>query len=336
MKLGKYLQYPEAPKDVKTSFVLKDEVGEAGLKEKIIGLEHTLQIRTDQEQEVKALQERYNSLHNNYEKNRADLSNAQEKLQGLEIQNGHTSQKLEELSKIESLYNYIEPKYNKMTDDLIEYKALAQGQSSFLEDLKIKEENLSSSYFSLSQEYNKLEANHNNLITNYDTVRKQQEELLDANNMLSAQQDYLEKDREDTLDKNSILEQRIEYVLNQDDGIKDENAAIKNTKQADENRIQQKQDEVKVLLLDKDKLEHEIKTTTARFLDIQEENMDLHSLKNEYEAFLRKPRYASQEAIARIEGFKIPLAMSAIKRNSLGNSKATMLRFKKKEKANVK
>ena len=334
MKLDRYLQYSEAPKDVKTSFVLKDEVGEAGLKEKIIGLEHTLQIRTDQEQEVKALQERYASLHSNYEKNRTDLSNAQEKLQDLEVKSEYTSQKLEELSKIESLYHYIEPKYNKMTDDLIEYKALAQGQSSFLEDLKIKEENLSSSHFSLSQEYNKLEANHNNLITNYDAVRKQQEELLDANNMLVAQQDYLEKDREETLDRNSILEQRIEFVLNQADDIKDENTAIKNTKQTDEHQIQQKQDEVKVLFIDKNKLENQLKNLSSKLADIQEENMDLHFLKIEYEEFLRRPRYVSQESIARMEGFKIPLAMSAIKRNSLGNSKATMLRFKK-EKANV-
>ena len=50
MKLGKYLQYTEAPKEVKTSFILKDEVGEAGLREKIIGLEHTLQTLTDQDQ----------------------------------------------------------------------------------------------------------------------------------------------------------------------------------------------------------------------------------------------------------------------------------------------
>ena len=334
MKLDRYLQYSEAPKDVKTSFVLKDEVGEAGLKEKIIGLEHTLQIRTDQEQEVKALQERYASLHSNYEKNRTDLSNAQEKLQDLEVKSEYTSQKLEELSKIESLYHYIEPKYNKMTDDLIEYNALAQGKSSFLEDLKIKEENLSSSHFSLSQEYNKLEANHNNLITNYDAVRKQQEELLDANNMLVAQQDYLEKDREETLDRNSILEQRIEFVLNQADDIKDENTAIKNTKQTDEHQIQQKQDEVKVLFIDKNKLENQLKNLSSKLADIQEENMDLHFLKIEYEEFLRRPRYVSQESIARMEGFKIPLAMSAIKRNSLGNSKATMLRFKK-EKANV-
>ena len=334
MKLNKYLQYSEPPKEVKASFVLKDEVGEAGLREKIVGLEHTLQRLTDQEQEVKALQERYNSLHSNHEKNRIDLHNTQEKLQDLEVKSEGNFQKLEELSKIESLYHYIEPKYNKMTDDLIEYKALAQGQSSFLEDLKIKEENLSSSHFSLSQEYNKLEANHNNLITNYDAVRKQQEELLDANNMLVAQQDYLEKDREETLDRNSILEQRIEFVLNQADDIKDENTAIKNTKQTDEHQIQQKQDEVKVLFIDKNKLENQLKNLSSKLADIQEENMDLHFLKIEYEEFLRRPRYVSQESIARMEGFKIPLAMSAIKRNSLGNSKATMLRFKK-EKANV-
>ena len=334
MKLGKYLQYTEVPKEAKTSFVLKDEVGEAGLKEKIIGLEHTLQILTDQEQELKELQERYNSLRRESEQNREKLSNTQEKLQDLEVKSEGNFHRLDELSKVENLYNYIEPKYNKLTEDIIEYKALAQGQSFSLEDLKTKEKNLSDLYYSLSQEYNKLEAEHNNLVINYDTVRNQQEELLDANNILSAQQEYLEKDREETLDKNSILEQRIEYVLNQDDEIKHENSTIKNIKQEDENRIQQKQDEVKVLLIAKDKLEHSIKTTTARLLDIQEENMDLHFLKTEYEEFLRRPRYVSQESIARMEGFKIPLAMSAIKRNSLGNSKATMLRFKK-EKANV-
>ena len=258
MKLGKYLQYTEAPKEVKTSFVLKDEVGEAGLREKIIGLEHTLQILTDQGQELKELQERYTSLRRDSEQNREKLSNTHEKLQDLEIKSDGYSQKLEELSKIENLNNYIEPKYNKLTEDIIEYKALAQGQSFSLEVLKTKEKNLSDLYYSLSQEYNKLEAEHNSLVINYDAVRKQQEELLDANNLLSAQQEYLERDREETLDKNSILEQRIEYVHNQADEIKDENAVIKNTKQADENQIQQKQDEVKVLLIDKDKLQYQI------------------------------------------------------------------------------
>jgi len=334
MKLGKYLQYTEVPKEAKTSFVLKDEVGEAGLREKIIGLEHTLKILTDQGQELKELQERYNSLRRESEQNREKLSNTQEKLQNLEVKSEGNFHRLEELSKIESLYRYIEPKYNKLTEDIIEYKALAQGQSFSLEDLKTKEKNLSDLYYSLSQEYNKLEAEHNSLVINYDEVHNQQEELLDANNMLAAQQDYLEKDREETLDKNSILEQRIEYVHHQADEIKDENTAIKNTKQADENQIQQKRDEVKVLLIDKDKLQYQIKNLTSRLADTQEENMDLHFLKNEYEEFLRRPRYASQEAIAKMEGFKIPLAMSAIKRNSLGNSKATMLRFKK-EKANV-
>ena len=80
--------------------------------------------------------------------------------------------------------------------------------------------------------------------------------------------------------------------------------------------------------------QHQITNLTSRLSDTQEENMDLHFLKKEYEAILRRPKYVSQESIARMEGFKIPLAMSAIKRNSLGNSKATMLRFKK-EKANV-
>ena len=110
--------------------------------------------------------------------------------------------------------------------------------------------------------------------------------------------------------------------------------SLKNTKQADEYQIKQKQDEVKVLLIDKDKLQYQIKNLSSKLADTQEENMDLHFLKTEYEEFLRKPRYVSQESIARMEGFKIPLAMSAIKRNSLGNSRATMLRFKK-EKANV-
>ena len=109
---------------------------------------------------------------------------------------------------------------------------------------------------------------------------------------------------------------------------------VKNTKYADENQIKQTQDEVKVLLIDKDKLDNQIKNLHSKLTDTQEENMDLNHLKNEYEELLRRPRYVSQESIARMEGFKIPLAMSAIKRNSLGNSKATMLRFKK-EKANV-
>lgn len=334
MKLNRYLQYVEAPKEIKAPFILKDEVSETNLKDKIIGLEHTLQILTNQEQELKELQERYASLHREHGQNQVALSNTQDKLHDLEIKSEGNLQKLESLSQIESLYNYIEPRYNQITEELIEYKSLSHSQSTFLEDLKVREKETSDSYFSLSKEYNELEAKHNSLITNYEAVSKQQEELLDANNMLSAQQEYLEKDREETLDKNSMLEQQIEYVLNQADEVRDENAIVRNTKHADEEVIKQKQDEVKVLFLDKEKLQHQVTNLTSRLTDTQEENMDLHFLKQEYEAFLRKPRYVSQESIAKMEGFKIPLAMSAIKRNSLGNSKATMLRFKK-EKANV-
>ena len=59
----------------------------------------------------------------------------------------------------------------------------------------------------------------------------------------------------------------------------------------------------------------------------------LKQINTYYKNELSKPQHMSMSAIARQEGFKMPLASSAInyRKNNLGTGQATLLRFGNKE-----
>ena len=67
--------------------------------------------------------------------------------------------------------------------------------------------------------------------------------------------------------------------------------------------------------------------------ELQQDVKDLINLNAYYKTELSKPQHVSIGAIARQEGFKIPLASSAInyRKNNLGTGKPTLLKFGAKE-----
>ena len=67
--------------------------------------------------------------------------------------------------------------------------------------------------------------------------------------------------------------------------------------------------------------------------ELQQDVKDLINLNAYYKTELSKPQHVSIGAIARPEGFKIPLASSAInyRKNNLGTGKPTFLKFGAKE-----
>jgi chromosome segregation ATPase len=75
------------------------------------------------------------------------------------------------------------------------------------------------------------------------------------------------------------------------------------------------------------------KTIAGQIDELNQDVVDLQKINAYYKNELSKPQHMSMSAIARQEGFKIPLASSAInyRKNNLGTGQATLLRFGNKE-----
>ena len=71
----------------------------------------------------------------------------------------------------------------------------------------------------------------------------------------------------------------------------------------------------------------------AQIEELNQDVTDLQKINSYYKTELSKPQHMSISAIARQEGFKMPLASSAInyRKNNLGTGQATLLRFGNKE-----
>ena len=83
--------------------------------------------------------------------------------------------------------------------------------------------------------------------------------------------------------------------------------------------------------------EKRVRTELTKQMDDLLGDMDTIALENKrLRIELSAPRPTSVGAIAKQEGFKVPLASSAInyRKNTLGNSKPTLLRFAHKELSN--
>jgi len=81
-------------------------------------------------------------------------------------------------------------------------------------------------------------------------------------------------------------------------------------------------------------VEQRIRKTIAGQIDeLNQDVVDLQRINAYYKNELSKPQHMSMSAIARQEGFKMPLASSAInyRKNNLGTGQATLLRFGNKE-----
>ena len=80
-----------------------------------------------------------------------------------------------------------------------------------------------------------------------------------------------------------------------------------------------------------DKLETTIKDMSLTIEDLIKEVSYLSSVNREYRKELMKPRFMSQGAIAKGEGFTIPIGKENIRTQNLGNSAPKLLKFKPKE-----
>ena len=90
---------------------------------------------------------------------------------------------------------------------------------------------------------------------------------------------------------------------------------------------QEKRGAVKVTQAELTKLRGTVAMMTANIDGLIQENKDVSSMNSDLKAELARPKYLSMSAIERSEGFKLP--MGGFRKHFLGNSKPTLLKFKK-------
>ena len=144
------------------------------------------------------------------------------------------------------------------------------------------------------------------------------------------------KDKHEELSSfSNALGQQYEEV------VETKNKLDKNTLELTQKLVSAQQTQEEFKIQERYNIEKNTESITARVRNtmnkqteqLQQNVKDLTKLTAYYKTELSKPQHMSVSAIARQEGFKIPLASSAVnyRKNNLGTGQATLLKFGNKE-----
>lgn len=269
----------------------------------------------------------------------------QEKLKDLQNFNDQIS---EELSALKTQIAYQDDLLQKIPD-LEESVRNAKGE---LSNSNNELQNITSKAYQQSQMISDLGSQVEALLAENKQLAEQA--LQDRNNFISA-----EEERKQVLEKNQELEIFTAEMSKINRGLLEDRSKIADEmnfweKEAREARIQLEQSiqiEGKlrkwVTDLERDEsinksikgtldtqvdtLEHTIKDMGVTIEDLVKEISYLSAINREYRKEIMKPRFMSQGAIAKSEGFTIPIGNENIRTQNLGNSAPKLLKFKPKE-----
>tara|TARA_R110002020_G_scaffold51677_5_gene146156 strand:+ start:3265 stop:4278 length:1014 start_codon:yes stop_codon:yes gene_type:complete len=158
------------------------------------------------------------------------------------------------------------------------------------------------------------------LTTNFDEISKDYMELRTYTEQVSKTAEYWRNVSETMQKENDELAETSGMVRQLIDSVKEERVQQKGLHKVKQNELD----------ASKTKLQH--MTEAVDYLT--QKNKYLVGLTSVLRKEVAKPRYASISSIANREGFKMPLGTDNIRKQFLGTSAPTLLKFKKKEEGN--
>ena len=336
MKFSDYLNVDTSPKKVYQTFNIRDENREAILEQKIVELTNRLTKSIDQTSELedvrkqkKALENDKRELSNNLNNTQSTLetvnsqleneSHLKQSIKALEIQLQVHQQHLEESQNKSNIDDRHISKQEKEILDLTADKLLLE---TFQQELRLKtkyaeqkQEESVNELKDIKRQFIEIEESSTQLMDNYVAVQKDLSSNIDQRRGLRTQVRILEEE----LASGRILNNSLHY-------------SVKSL----QDFYESSQNQLTVSETTSSKLDDTVQNLMHTLTNLEHENTYLLDKQKYLEAALAKPKYMSQSVIERQEGFKMPLAASAlnIRKNYLGTGKPTLLKFKKKELVN--
>ena len=336
MKFSDYLNVDPSPKKVPQTFNIRDENREAILEQQIVELTNRLTKSIDQTSELedmrkqkKALENDKRELSNNLNKTQSTLetvhsqleneSHLKQSIKALETQLKVHQQHLEESQNKSNVDDRHISKQEKEILDLTASKLLLE---TYQQELQLK---------------NKYSEQRQVAATNELKYIKQQfTSVEESATLLMNEYLVIQKDLSANIDQRRGLRQQVQILEDELEAGRTLNSSLYESVKSLQDFYDSSQNQLHVSESTSSKLDDTVQNLMHTLTNLEHENTYLLDKQKYLEAALAKPKYMSQSVIERQEGFKMPLAASAlnIRKNYLGTGKPTLLKFKKKELVN--
>ena len=336
MKFSDYLNAEPSPKKVTQAFNIRDENRESILEQRLAQVSSELKSFEDQTNELLSLRKSTTAL--NQERNglSTELNNTKAKIDELSSQLDNEAKLRENIKSLEQQVTMHEQHFAELTEksnkdtsliskrerEILEvtadklltetYQRELQAKLQFAEQKK--EDSLSELNFFKSK-FSKVDESAKELMNNYTEAQKELSFGIDQRRALRTRIQILEDELESTRTLSASLNESV--------------ASVQKFYEDSQNKLHFSETE-------SSKLDETVDTLVRTLTNLEQENSYLLDKQKYLEAVISKPKYISQSAIERQEGFKIPFASSALnmRKNYLGTGVPTLLRFKRKELTN--
>jgi len=333
MKFSDYLNVEPSPKQVPQTFHIRDENHEAILEQKIFALTSQLAKFIDQKEELDYSRGQTTTLTTDKEDLTRQLNNTQSTLdrvnsqlenesrlkqdiKALETQLKVHQQHLEESQNKSNIDDRHISKQEKEIMDLTTDKVLLE---TYQQELRLKAQYAEQKQVAASNELKDIQRQ-------FAGVEESASQLMN---------DYLatQKDLSSMIDQRTGLRTKVRILEEELEIGRNLNSSLNNSVMSLQDFYSSSQNQLTVSEKNSYKLDDTLQKLMHTLASLEQENAYLIDKQKSLEAALAKPKYMSQSVIERQEGFKMPLAASAlnIRKNYLGTGKPTMLKFKKKE-----
>lgn len=297
-------------------FNLNNEQKEAQLMAKIGDLEAKIKVLEVAEQEKVDMSARSALLETENAK-LVQLSGVDEaKISDLEAQQQEHHRTVMELDAVKREHDRMASTYGELMDGLTKSRGEYEKVAEELTHMRVNNADLEIAKRSLMYEATNRDGMMRELTLALEELKIQHEGLTSSSDAL-ARQYYEVSEKHDEVDKTNLnlITQVMVLQQQQQDADKHQKQAVVDREKAVEGRVKE--------------------SFKAQIGELNQDIKELTTLNARYRTELSKPQQMSVGAIARQEGFKLPLASSAVnyRTNNLGTGQPTLLRFSLKEKS---
>ena len=314
MKLSEFYDKPQKKSKKPQILAFNNEVKEAQMTAKVVDLEAQVgHLETVLEEKAafmgkfQAKKEENEVLLSTIEENNAKIANFEAQMQ-------EKQRLLEEVDSLQRSNTNMGNLHGETHARLSELRTEYATQAHEVTQLRVNVANLEIRHQSTYNEGLNKETLVQELFTSLRDLKEQHEGLTSFSDELGRKYTEISEEK-DKLDKNNIKLNGALLILQkqQENFNSEEKYNIERREQAVAQRVRN--------------------TMNKQTEELQQDVKDLINLNSFYKTELSKPQHVSIGAIARQEGFKIPLASSAInyRKNNLGTGKPTLLKFGAKE-----
>jgi chromosome segregation ATPase len=336
MKFSDYLNAEPSPKKVTQTFNVRDENRESILEKKLAQASSELASLEDQTTELQSLQKSTSNLTRERSELVIELTNTKIKLEEVSSQvdneanlrqsikslerqvithEEHFAELTEKSDKDVSLISKREREILEVTADKLMLETYQRELKANLQFAEQKKEDSIGELKYIKNKFFEVDESAKELMNNYTEAQKDLSLGIDQRRALR--------------NKIQILESELESTRNLSASLNDSVNSVQEFYAASQNRLHFSEDK-------SSKLDDTVNTLVRTVTSLEQENSYLVDKQKMLEIALAKPKYVSQNSIAKREGFKIPLASAAlnIQKNYLGTGQPTLLKFRNKESTN--